>query len=298
MIINEANIDLAFRGFKSLYQDSFDNAPVYWPDIAMEIPSSAREENYGWLSHFPQLREWLDGNRVVKQLSAHGFKIVNRRFESTVGISRTDFSDDRYGLFKPMFSEMGALARQHPDTLVFELLAEGFTAECYDGQNFFDPEHPSKDKSEADVLVSNMQAGTGPAWYLLDTSRAIKPLIFQLRETYDFQAMTAANNPHVFMTDEYVYGVRARVNAGLGLWQLAFGSKAPLNDANYALARQAMMTVRGDTGRLLGVRPDTLVVSAELEAQGRKIVKAATQDGGDSNIWHDSAKLIVAPYLD
>ena len=30
------------------------------------------------------------------------------------------------------------------------------------------------------------------------------------------------------MTDEHVYGVRARVNAGLGLWQMAYASKAPL----------------------------------------------------------------------
>lgn len=56
MIINEANLGTAFQGFKSIYKDAFENAPVHWPDIAMEIPSSARSEDYGWLGQFPQLR--------------------------------------------------------------------------------------------------------------------------------------------------------------------------------------------------------------------------------------------------
>jgi len=119
-----------------------------------------------------------------------------------------------------------------------------------------------------------------------------------MRERYDMQSVFAPNDPHVFMKDEYLYGVRARANSGFGLWQLAYGSKAPLTAENYAAARTAMQKVRGDTGRLLGVKPDTIVVSAELEGAARKLLKATTQDGGDSNIWQGSADIIVAPYLD
>ena len=104
-------------------------------------------------------------------------------------------------------------------------------------------------------MASNMQAGTASAWYLLDTSRAVRPLIWQEREKYEFQQVTDAGDKGVFMTDQYLYGVRARVNAGFGLWQLAFGSKAPLTPANYSAARAAMMGYRGDKGRILGVRP-------------------------------------------
>lgn len=297
MIINDANLGTAFKGFKAVYKDAFESAPVYWQKLAMEIPSSARSEDYGWLGNFPQLREWLSGERVVKQLAAHGFTIENRKFESTVGISRDDYSDDRYGVFKPMFAEMGALAKQHPDTLIFEMLASGFASLAYDGQNFFDPEHPSVDKAGNSVLVSNVQTGTDPAWYLLDTSRAIKPIIWQVRERYDFQSIFASNDPHVFMKDEYLYGVRARVNSGFGLWQLAFGSKAPLTKENYEAARVSMQKLRGDTGRLLGVKPDTIVVSAELEGDARRLLKASI-GGGDTNEWAGSAEIVVSPYLD
>ena len=51
------------------------------------------------------------------------------------------------------------------------------------------------------------------------------------------------------MNDEFLYGVRARVNAGFGLWQLGFGSKDALNEANYAAARAAMMGFKSDGGR-------------------------------------------------
>lgn len=67
------------------------------------------------------------------------------------------------------------------------------------------------------------------------------------------------------MTDEYLYGVRARANAGFGLWQLAFGSRAPLTAANYAAARASMSSIKGDQGRVLGIRPNVLVVPPALE---------------------------------
>jgi len=297
-VVNEANIDLTFRGFKSIYTTAFMAAKVFHPDLAMTVASSGRDEHYGWLGQFPRLREWLAGEREVKQLEAFGFTIANRKFESTVGVKRDDFADDRLGVFKPMFAEMGQLARQHPDELIFELLASGFTSLCYDGEPFFAPEHPSVDRAGAAALVSNMQTGTDPAWFLLDTSRSLRPLIWQEREAYDFAMINNTRDAQVFMTDEFIYGVRARVSAGFGLWQLGFGSKAALTSANYAAARSAMMSVRGDKGRLLGVAPDTLIVPPALEEAGRKLLNSEHGEGGASNPWKDTAKLIVSPYLE
>jgi len=49
----------------------------------MTVPSTGRDEIYGWLGQFPQLREWI-GQRHVHNLKAHSFTITNRKFESTV----------------------------------------------------------------------------------------------------------------------------------------------------------------------------------------------------------------------
>ena len=149
----------------------------------------------------------------------------------------------------------------------------------------------------AKVAVSNMQTGTAPPWFLLDTSRALRPIIWQERIGYEFQSMTSTDDPHVFMNDQYVYGVRARVNAGFGLWQLAYGSKADLTAENYAAARAAMADFRADGGRILGVKPTVLVVPPELEEKALQILNAVLTESGGSNVWANTAKMIVTPYV-
>ncbi|MFP3383610.1 Mu-like prophage major head subunit gpT family protein [Tritonibacter sp. SIMBA_163] len=296
MLINSQTLDLAFRGSKTIYSDAFDAAPSHKDQIAMTVPSTGRDETYGWLGQFPQLREWI-GPRHVHNLTAHGFTIKNRKFESTVAIQRDDMSDDRLGLFKPSFAEMGHLARHHPEELIFGLLASGFSSLCYDGQNFFDADHPQFDREGNEVHVSNVQAGADTPWFLLDTSRAVKPLIWHEREDYQFTAMSDPANPHVFMNDEYIYGVRARVNAGFGLWQLGYGSKGALTSENYAAARSAMMNFRADGGRILGIQPTTLVVPPSLESDALKLLNSELGSGGETNQWKGTAKLIVTPFI-
>lgn len=304
MIINAQSLDLAFRGFKAIYSDAYTKTHADYDKIAMTVPSSTAEENYGWLGQFPQLSEWLTGERQVKELEAFGFAVRNRKFESTVGIQRENFEDDKLGVFSPMFAEMATTARQHPDSIVFDLLSRGATEKCYDGQNFFDAEHPIPDSAgttqdangRSVALHSNFDDGAGPGWYLLDTSRAVRPIIWQERGKYEFQQVTMPNDSHVFMTDQHLYGVRARVNAGFGLWQLAHCSKQAMTTESYAAARAKMMTLKGDKGRPLGVRPTVLVVPPELESSARTLL-LSDQINGSSNIWRGSCDLIVTPYL-
>lgn len=295
MIINSENLALAFKGFKTVYSEAFLEAPSHADKIAMTVPSASRGETYGWLGMFPQLREWI-GQRQVNSLKAHGFTITNRTFESTVSVKRNDVADDRLGVFKPFVAEMGMAAKRHPDELIFGLLKSGFDTKCFDGTNFFAANHPVEIDGKKATL-SNYQAGSDPAWFLLDTSRAIRPIIWQKREDYEFQTLDETNSPHVFLNDEYLYGVRARVNAGFGLWQLGFGSKAPLTEANYAAARAAMMAFKSDGDRPLGVRPTVLVVPPQLESAGLHLLNTETKDGGGSNPWKNTAELIVTPYV-
>ena len=301
MIVNSQYLDLAYRGFKTVCTDACNTAPTTWDKIAMTVPSGVREETYGWLGQFPQMREWLGGERVLKDIEAHSYTIVNRKFESTLNIRREDFDDDRLGIFKPMIAEMGHTARLHPEELIYGLLETGTSALCYDGQNFFDTDHPTVDAAGNATFTSNYDDGSsgvpGPTWYLFDTSRAIKPIIWQERDRYDFQTINSTQDTRVFMTDEFLYGVRARVNAGFGLWQLAFASKAPLTIQNYVAARTAMMRLRGDQGRILGIKPNTMVVPPELEDDALHILNTELTETGGSNPYKATAELVVTPFL-
>lgn len=62
------------------------------------------------------------------------------------------------------------------------------------------------------------------AWFLMDTSRAIKPLIFQQRKKPTFIAQQDMNAPDVFMRKKLKFGAEARGSAGFGLWQMIYGS--------------------------------------------------------------------------
>ncbi|KAB2878118.1 MAG: hypothetical protein F9K38_11775 [Pseudorhodoplanes sp.] len=309
MLITSAGLEAIFQGYSFIFNEGFNGAKSHAFDIAMKVPSEAGENIYPWLGAFPQLREWI-GDRVLNSLQLHGFKIKNRKFESTVAVKREEIEDDRYGVLKPLFSEMGRATRLHPDKLVFELLQKGTSTICYDGQNFFDTNHPVLDENDKETFVSNLSLGTDNAfWYLLDTTKFVKPFIFQERIPYAFQSVTDDRNERVFLRDEYVYGVRARVNAGFGLWQLAYACNLPLTPGNYAYARAMMMNMRNDRGHIIGVEPNLLVVGPSLEGVARRLLKATSignLDGAtgaelpnwaESNIWYQSADLIVTPFL-
>ena len=296
MIVNQDSIALSFKGFKTVFTDAYLETPTNADKIAMTVPSSSRDETYGWMGQFPSLREWI-GPRQVKNLEAHGFTIKNRKFESTVEIARDDIADDRLGIFKPVFAEMGQTTRRHPEEMIFGLLASGFATNCHDGQFFFDTDHPVTDAEGNTLSISNHQGGSGTPWYLMDTSRSIKPLIWQEREKYEFQQLTRDDDDYVFTNDKYLYGIRARVNAGFGLWQLAYGSKQALTAANYATARAAMMGLTTDGGRKLGVTPTVLVVPPALESDALTLLNTEYATGGASNPWKGTAAVIVTPYL-
>jgi phage major head subunit gpT-like protein len=285
MIVNNETLDLAFKGFKTLYSDAFAAVQDHASEIAMAVASASRDETCAWLGSMPNLREWI-GPRVVNALKAHGFTIANRKFESTIAVKRDDFADDRLGVFKPMIQLMGQRAAQHRQDMVLGLLKNGFTTPGFDGQNFFDDDHPVEIDGTT-VSVSNTGGGSGTAWYLLDTSKPVRPVILQTREDDEFTSLTRAEDAHVFINDEYLYGVRARAAAGFGLWQLAHGSKQTLNATNYAAARAAMMTMRADGGSMLGVMPTVLVVPPSLEDAALRIVNTEYATGGESNPWKD-----------
>jgi len=296
MIVNSANLAILYTAFKTAFNEGRTMAPSQYEEIATTVPSTAREEKYGWLGKVPRFREWL-GDRIVHSLALHDYTIKNKNFEVTIGVDRNDVEDDQYGVYKPLFQELGQSTTAHPNEVVFGLLKAGFSTPCYDGQYFFDTDHPVIDENGNTVSVANTDGGNGTPWFLLATNRAIKPIIWQKRRDYDFVALDRPTDPEVFKKREFQYGVDARVNAGFGLWQLAWGSKQDLTPENYGAARAALQGMKGDHGRPLGIIPNLLVVPPSLEAKGLEILNAERSAAGATNVYKGTAKLMVCPWL-
>ena len=295
MIINQANLHGLTTGYSTAFNKSFDAVQANHQKVATVVQSSTGEQDYKWLGQMPGMREWI-GEREIQALAAHDYSIKNKKFEMTFGVPRDAIEDDQYGVYTPLFSNMGESAALHPDELVFGAMMNGFTAKCYDGLPFFSTEHKqgketysncSKEKLSRDsyskarasimsikgdkgkslklvpdllvvspaeeetarlileadqidgttnvlketakILVEPSLAEHPEYWFLLCTSRFLKPFIYQVRKQIKFTSLTKDTDENVFMLDEYLYGADGRSNAGYGFWQMAYGSTGEMD---------------------------------------------------------------------
>lgn len=154
MIVNKANLEAVFLNLKTTFNKAFEAAPALWQKTTMLVPSTSSQNNYNWLSRFPKMREWI-GDKVVKALSAFKYTILNKDWEATVAVDRNDVDDDNLGIYGPMAQEAGFSAKQLPDEIDAALKNGAFAALCYDGQYFYDDDHPVGDGSGGSSSVVN-----------------------------------------------------------------------------------------------------------------------------------------------
>jgi phage major head subunit gpT-like protein len=275
-------------------------AESIYKKVATVITSNTNSNTYGWLGQFPQLREWV-GKRVIKDISEAAYQIVNKKYEATLGVKRTDIEDDILGQYSVLAREMADETERFFNQSIADLLANGFSNLCFDKQNFFDDEHPvypNVDGTGTAVGVSNIVgSGTETPWFMLSLRGSLKPLILQQRSAPEFEEITDTKNDTVFMEDLYLYGIRYRGNFGYGLWQQAVASRAKLTAANYEAARLTMRTFKRDGGAPMGIIPTHLVVDPTNEAAARAILEKQFVNNGESNPNYHTAELIVADYL-
>ena len=296
MLLNSANLDGLRVGFKTSFQGGLGMASTMHTRVATIVPATTKQQKYGWLGKFPNVREWI-GPRAVQNLAQHDYAITEKPWELTIGVDRDDVETDNLGIYTPMFTEMGQSTGAHWDLLVFALLKAGFATNCYDGQFYFDTDHPVLDEAGVPQSVANTDGGAGTPWFLIDASRVLKPIILQKRRDFEFVAKDRLTDDNVFSLKEFVYGADARGNVGFGFWQPAWGSKQTLDAAHYATARAALSGMKGDHGRPLGIMPNLLIVPPSLESAGRKIVNSELGSGGETNEWKGTAELLVVPWL-
>lgn len=296
MDITNENLAALQTAVVTAFNQGLELRQTYYNQIATEVPSSSSSNTYPWLGNVPMLREWI-GDRQIDALATHSYEIKNKKFEKTLGIPLDALEDDEYGTYMPLYQMLGDNANKHPDLLCFSLLKDGFTTPCYDKQNFFDTDHPVGRESN-ERSVSNMQAGSGHPWFVLDTTRPLKPLIYQKRRAYDITVKNkSTDSDYVFTKGEALFGVDGRSNAGYGFWQLAYASKAELNSDNLDAVIAAMMGQENDEGVPLDVEPNLLICGPTNRAAANKTVKAMNKANGESNTNYKALEVLVVPWL-
>lgn len=296
MIITNAVLDAIRLTLSTAFQGGLGMATTQYGRIASTIPSSSAANIYPMLKDMPGMREWI-GPRRLHSAAEMTYTVPNKDFEDTLVIPRNAILDDQIGQFAPFAQGLGMAAAAKPDLLCFAQLKAGFTTNCADGQFFFDVDHPVIAEDGTQLSVANTDGGTGLPWFLMCTTKPLKPILFQDRQTPQFAALDQQTDANVFMNKEFVYGVDARWGTGFAYWQLAWGSKQPLTPASYEAARGAMMSFKGDYGRPLGIVPDLLVVPPLLEGDAREIITAERTTSGATNVWRNTAEVMTCPWL-
>lgn len=125
------------RGFAAAYRDT----TVWYPMISTSVSSSGPQNTYTWAMASTGMRKWL-GERVAQTLASASYALVNEEWELTVEINRNDFDDDNLGVHDMWIAQNAQQSRRHKDTLAASLLKNGHATLCFDGQNFYDTDHP------------------------------------------------------------------------------------------------------------------------------------------------------------
>ncbi len=291
----------ASAAFNVKFKGGQESANPDYKSFSTVIQSTAASTGYGFLGEFPMLKEWI-GERQLAKLADYDYVLKNRLYESSISVKRTDFEDNDYGKYAPLFEEMGRQGEEYPDEIVYGLLKNGHESLCYDGKPFFSVEHPAQNATMASNYFDGVAEGDGTAltWFLLDTSRALKPFIWQERLKPAIESVVSSGSvvdSHVFLQDQYFFGVRARGNAGFTLWQLASASKRPLSSAAFNQAYDAMFAAKSDSGRPLRIRPNLLVVPPAYRQAAHELVQREYLQNGESNPLYKIVDVLVSPWL-
>ena len=269
MELNAANRAMLYQGYNAAFQKGLAHRKPIWDMAAMLVPSSTSENVYDWLKDTFTIREWL-GDRHKQNLATADYVVKNRKFEGTIEVDRDKVADNQYGTYSKRFEQMGLRVNTFPDSLVYGLMKAGFTTNCWDGQYFFDIDHPVGRQGQ-EVSVSNFMGGAGEAWYIMDSKQLMKPFIYQEREAFKMVNKDRDTDDNVFDRNKLVYGVDDRANSAYGLWQLCFASKQALTVDNVKAALTAMGAQKDDAGEPLEIDPDTIFVSPNLREAARDL---------------------------
>lgn len=159
-----------------------------------------------------------DKNGVVQSVSNKGTKQLSAATQAaaiaSLGVARTamrKFTDDE-----------GRPLNITPNVLLVPPALEDI-ANILANNDRLDDGKPNPYKGTVTV-VSDSRLTSDTAWFLLDTTKPVKPFIYQERKKPGFVQQVDPQADDVFMRKKFKFGAEARAAGGYGFWQLVYGS--------------------------------------------------------------------------
>ena len=220
-------------------QRGYTMVETYWQKFSYLSMSATERKTYAWLGQLPSMRKWV-GEKQILNIAARSYEVANADFEQTVGLDRNKIDDDEFGVFSQWAETQGQAIARFPDEQMTAWLIAGTTNTCYDGQFFFDTDHPVNLDDSSFGTYANLLTGT------------------------------------------------------------------PLTQRNYGVAKAAMRSFQGESGKSLQVKPTVLMVGPGLEQTAKEIIKATsiaqvfgsnTAAAAPENVFKGDVELVINEYL-
>lgn len=205
-----------------------DQLGIYLPQVqmagysAMQLPDEIVFDllNKGFVNKCYDGKPFFASDHPVGELE------VSNMFAKRLDISTFDKARASFGAawvaLRNMKDDEGRPLNIMPDALVVSPALEAEAEVLSMAQNFKDQEpNPYKGKFE---VVSDARITSPTAWFLLDTGKPIRALIYQERKPATFVSQTDPDVDSVFMRKKFRFSAECRAAGGYGFWQLAYGS--------------------------------------------------------------------------
>jgi phage major head subunit gpT-like protein len=140
------------------FQNYMKQVPSFYDQVATVMPSATEQNVYPFLAMYPGVKEWV-GPRVVNNLASRSFVVVNKHWETTMGMDKNKFADDTFGFYSKGTEVAAIQIAEFRDRRVAAVIEAGVTTNCWDNQFFFDVDHPVDFDNAAAGVQANKLVG-------------------------------------------------------------------------------------------------------------------------------------------
>jgi len=126
-----------------------------YKDLCNVVDSTRRQELYAALGTVPQMEE-VKSERSFAGYEEYTFTVDNVEYQAGIKVQRRLVEEDQTGQTRTILGSLGARVANHPDKLMYAVMAAGESTTGFDGFMFFATNHVLGTES----AQSNLIAGT------------------------------------------------------------------------------------------------------------------------------------------
>ena len=302
--------------FQNAYEALRSNAtPSPWTRFVQRINSTARIEQYPWMSPPARLRRWLGKRHYIRPATSK-FKVENLEYSAEEIVYLRDIEDDQTGGYGPRMQAIANDILNFPGREAMKMLRDN--AVGFDDTNFFADSHSVGTGDNNLVYDAASNDGVTHVMVSLITSNEFKPIIWQDRKDKGLQ--DNANTPQSEEEKQIKYWYDYEGAAAVGFWwgavKTTITDTPTVNEFETILAN-VEKAFRGfkldkadasdddwyphefttfDTSNLLHIVNPSLenIARAVLTSE---MIQAGTAGGTKTNLYRGRGDLLASPYL-